>query len=332
MKSDPLIIAGSGRSGTTWVLDVLAGANNLRPIFEPLNPRGVTEAQRFCNCYVREGAYEPELRHFMERVFNGELNSLWTNTRILPNKIRPSVTQITSWDYSYTLLSLYKRLFVRYFSYLRRRSCRTITKFISANLMLDWLRANFNSRIVYVVRHPGSVAASQISASRTKDGAVWDFYGPVQQKKLIQYKHDEQLRKDYLDQYYEIFSKELSPVAGYTLLWCIENILPIYNLQKKEQHVFFYEDIVTNPEKEFSLMVNILGLDRHPDMSSITRPSQQASQEMKNESSAATKLTRWLKCFSQKELNEIDEILKFFNVTTYNAYEPMPISRRQDSA
>jgi len=32
------LIAGSGRSGTTWVLDALADANDLRPVFEPLHP------------------------------------------------------------------------------------------------------------------------------------------------------------------------------------------------------------------------------------------------------------------------------------------------------
>jgi hypothetical protein len=235
MGNHPLIIAGSGRSGTTWVLDALAEANNLRPIFEPLNPNGVKDARRFCNRYVREDAHEPDLKHFMHRVFNGEFSSQWTNTRILPYKVRPLVSRMGSWNYNYTLLSLYKKLCIRYFTYLRRRTYKPITKCIRANLMLDWLQSNFNAQIVFIVRHPGSVAASQIAASKTADGAVWDFNGPMLQKKLYQYKHDEQLREDYLDKYHEIFLKKLSPVAGYTLLWCIENILPMYNLQKKKQ-------------------------------------------------------------------------------------------------
>ena len=36
--NDLLIIAGSGRSGTTWVLDAVAEANQLRTKFEPLGP------------------------------------------------------------------------------------------------------------------------------------------------------------------------------------------------------------------------------------------------------------------------------------------------------
>ena len=331
MEINPLVIAGSGRSGTTWVLDVLAEANNLRPVFEPLNPEGVNEARDFGNCYVRENAYKAELKCFMEKVFNGELNYLlWPNTRFLPAKMRPSISQMTSWDYNYTLLSRYKKFFIRYSNYARKKSFRPITKFIRANLMLDWLSANFNPRIIFLVRHPGAVAASKIAAAKTKGGRGWDFNGPNEQRILFQYKQDEQLRKDYLDKYYEIFLEELSPIAGYTLIWCIENILPIYNLQKKKRYVFFYEDIVKNSKKEFDHMVKILGLERNPDKSCILMPSQQASREMRNSSFEENQLTRWMKSFNQEQLGEMDRILKFFNVTTYNAYESMPVSRTQD--
>lgn len=330
MESNPLIIAGSGRSGTTWVLDVLAETNNLRPVFEPLNPLGVRETRFFCNRYVREKAYEPELKCFMEKVFTGKLNYLWPKTRIVPAEMPSSISQMTSWDYNYTLLSHYTKILIRYSNYARKKSFRPITKFIRANLMLDWLVANFNPRIIFLVRHPGAVVASQIAASKGKIGAVWDFNGSTKQSILSQYKQDEQLRKDYLDKYYEIFSEKLSPVAGHTLLWCIENILPIYNQQKKKRYVFFYEDIVKDPEKEFGRMAKVLSLERKPDSAIIAQPSQQASREMRNRSFDEKQLTRWMKSFNQEQLGEIDKILKFFKVTTYNAYEPMPVNRTQD--
>jgi hypothetical protein len=52
--SDPIrIIAGSGRSGTTWVLDALAEANALRPVFEPLHPLAIPQARPFAYRYYR---------------------------------------------------------------------------------------------------------------------------------------------------------------------------------------------------------------------------------------------------------------------------------------
>jgi hypothetical protein len=330
MTHHPLIIAGSGRSGTTWVLDVLAEANNLRPVFEPLNPFGVSEARPFCNRYLRENDYEPELKCFMEKIFNGKLNHIWPNTRFLPSLLRPSISKMSSWNYNYTLLSRYKNFLIQYYYYVRKKSFRPITKFIRANLMLDWIERNFGAKIVYIVRHPGAVVASKITASKTEGGAIWDFTGPNEQRILSQYKHDEQLRTDYLDKYYEIFSEKLSPVSGHTLLWCIENMLPVYTLQKKKQYVFFYEDVLNNPEIEFDRMVKILGVECKPDNSIIALPSQQASREMKNGTFEGNQLTRWMKKFNRQELDEIDGILKFFKVTIYNAFEPLPVNRTQE--
>ena len=96
-----------------------------------------------------------------------------------------------------------------------------------------------------------------------------------------------------------------------------------------QQHIFFYEDIVNNPKKEFEHMVKILHLERTPDKSDIIRPSQQASSEMET-CSFRENHTRWMKSFNRRQLSEIDNILNFFKVTIYNAYEPMPISRTQD--
>ena len=331
MKNAPLVIAGSGRSGTTWVLDVLAEANHLRTVFEPLNPKGVAQAKNFCHRYVRENAVEPELKSFMEKVFSGKLKAVWPIARIRPCKLSPSFMNMKSFSSVYSLSSKYKSFAIRYYKYFELNSSQQITKFIRANLMLDWLSSNFDARIAFIVRHPGAVAASKILAAGFEGGKVWDFYGPDEQQKLLQYQQDDQLKKDYLEKYFNIFTEKLSPVAGHTVIWCIENMLPIYRLQQKNKYVFFYEDIITNPEKEFNRMVRLFGLKNKPADSSIKRPSQQASQEMKNNSQSDSPLTRWMAKFTRRELSEIDTILKFFNVSIYNAYEPMPINRKQQS-
>ena len=327
----PLIVAGSGRSGTTWVLDVLAEANDLRPVFEPLNPYAIMEAQPFANRYIKEDAADPELKKFLERSFKGELNYLWPNTRFLPSALKPSISEMTSWNYNYTLMSKYKKLVKRYCSYLRIKPFRPITKFIRANLMLDWIEVNFNARIIYVVRHPGAVAASKIAASRKKGGGeVWDFYGPQEQKILFRYKNDHQLKEDYLGKYFDIFEEKLTPAAGHTVLWCIENILPIFNQQKKNGHVFFYEDLVLNPEKEFDRIAKALGLAKEPESNIIERPSQQVSQEMMSNRSVTDQLSRWMKSFNKEQLDEIERVLKFFNVAIYSTEEPLPINKIQE--
>ena len=85
----PLIIAGLGRSGTTWILDSLAEANGLATLFEPLHPNAVPHAKFFSNRYVRDDSYEPELSKFMDKVFSGDLRSVWAKYRVRPDSLLP---------------------------------------------------------------------------------------------------------------------------------------------------------------------------------------------------------------------------------------------------
>lgn len=72
-----VIIAGSGRSGTTWVLDSLADVNRMRTVFEPLNPAGAPAAAPMAYQYIEAAADAPELMAFMERVFSGNMRCLY---------------------------------------------------------------------------------------------------------------------------------------------------------------------------------------------------------------------------------------------------------------
>ena len=65
----PRIVAGFGRSGTTWVQDSLASANSLRTVFEPLNTKTVPEAGPYANKFLLEDDDEPELFRLLKRYF-----------------------------------------------------------------------------------------------------------------------------------------------------------------------------------------------------------------------------------------------------------------------
>jgi hypothetical protein len=190
--------------------------------------------------------------------------------------------------------------------------------------MLDWMIERFDAQIVFVLRHPGAVAASKIYASGKRYGEVWDFNGPVQQETLTKYKLDEQFKKDYLHRYEDIFQEQLTPVAGHTILWCLENMIPINHAQKNKLAIFFYEDLVKEPEKGFGRMTEFLGLEKRPDATQTFIPSQQAPLNKKDILFGEDQLSRWMKYFHQNQIDEIDRILKYFSVTIYNAHEPMP--------
>jgi hypothetical protein len=122
-----LLVVGMGRSGTTWVCNLINYDNRYRVVFEPFSPTHVPEAQAFDFLpYLRPDCNDSVLANDARRILTGKVHNYWVDrdTRGL----------------------LYRH---------------RIIKDIRCNLMLGWLRRiAHNPPIVLVVRHPLQVAAS----------------------------------------------------------------------------------------------------------------------------------------------------------------------------
>jgi hypothetical protein len=122
-----LMLAGSGRSGSTWLSEVLVERFSCRMIFEPLRRDRVDLAAHVpWGVYVDAGRSDPELRAVMESIMTGRIRSRWTdrhNVRRLPG--------------------------------------RRLVKEIRATNLLPWLHVQFpESPVLYLLRHPVPVAWS----------------------------------------------------------------------------------------------------------------------------------------------------------------------------
>ncbi len=168
MKNDgarraPMVNAGSGRSGTTWVLDVLATSFHLRPIFEPLNPYAVKAAGAYAGRYVPREADLPGMESFFGRIFAGDLSTSWTDLRFHPRRLFPERGTLADLDAYKLMLHRWAQAFKQYRTYGPCRGRETvIVKFIRANLLLAWLSDRFDAKIHFLCRHPGAVAESKL--------------------------------------------------------------------------------------------------------------------------------------------------------------------------
>jgi hypothetical protein len=124
-----VFLAGSGRSGTTWLADIVNYRNDYRYIHEPFHRHQV----RLCRAFGYRQYLRPEVRdpRFLEparRILTGRLRSLWAdqhNRTALPH--------------------------------------RRFVKEVRANLFLKWLHGNFAEvPIVLLLRHPCAVASSRL--------------------------------------------------------------------------------------------------------------------------------------------------------------------------
>lgn len=120
-------LAGTARSGTTWVSELINHDNDYRFIFEPFDARKIPQvAPLGGRKYVRPADDSPELRAVAEYVLSGRIRHRWTerfNHRLMAD--------------------------------------RRLIKDVRANLFLPWLRQQFPGlRIVLVVRDPYATASS----------------------------------------------------------------------------------------------------------------------------------------------------------------------------
>ena len=214
MLSKIVIIAGSGRSGTTWIQDVLAEANGLRTVFEPLHPQGVSRARGLAYRYVPADDDSPEVRRFFDDLLAGRIRGLWPDYRIRPdrfNLLNHGVGEVV-WN---------ARKLVRHRRQYRDQRARpsAVIKMIRANLMLSWIASHYEVPILLVVRHPCAVIASRLKIG----GGDWDAH-----KALGHYLGDRRLVDAVRDRYgVDITRTDRGPEATLAVVWCIENMLPL---------------------------------------------------------------------------------------------------------
>ena len=319
-----IVVAGSGRSGTTWVLDAIARANGFRTIFEPLHPLLVPEAAPFANQYISENTSRPELESFISRVFSGQIQGLWVDRRINPVTLYPSHFLETlnvsnkgfSIDSTKRYLGYWKKMVGQYFYYRHQTTLNhCIVKFIRANLMLGWLKNRFDVKIIFLMRHPGAVVESKLrSGSRH-----WPF-----QPLIERYLSDRDLQEDFLHPYANITSGKMSGVTGQTILWCIENIVPL-NINRDHIYPVYYENLVAKPEVEWPALISWAGLTEIPNVALLNRPSSQTKTRKAGVNFDISHLGNWKRRLSRSEINDIDHVLRAFNVKDYSAYETLPL-------
>lgn len=124
-----VLLAGCGRSGTTWLAELLASTGSFRVMFEPFSPKHVRPAARACpvRSYIAPGNTGGACAKYVERVLAGRIRHPWVDR--------------------YNRVSIVERRLV---------------KTIRANFMLKWVRDSFPSiPIVMLVRNPVAIAFSR---------------------------------------------------------------------------------------------------------------------------------------------------------------------------
>lgn len=307
VNNKTIIIAGSGRSGTTWVQDSIAEANGLRTIFEPLHPIGVPSAREFAHKYCTTNANNHDLKLFMDQVLSGNYRSLWMNYRVRPDRFNISRVGV------YVAVKNIRKLVRHYWKYQTKENNGFAIKFIRANLILPWLAYQYKIPILFITRHPCAIVASRLKlAGKDKD---WSS-----QLGLDHYRSDPNVVRLIQEEFGVDITESFSSVEAITCVWCIENILPIRWADDAGYVVTTYEALLTQQE-EWQRVISRLGLSHVPDSSLRGMPSQQVSIEMQGKEFSEEHLSKWRQVISADQMREVTAVLDRFTCTIYSVDE-----------
>lgn len=124
-----VLLAGSGRSGTTWLGQIINADHDYREVFEPLFPDRVKQVADFPTTrYITANDHDPALARRIGALLEGRVRNAWT-------------------DQFNRKLIAHQRLI----------------KVIRGNLMLGYIRQSFPQvKLCFATRHPCAVALSRL--------------------------------------------------------------------------------------------------------------------------------------------------------------------------
>jgi hypothetical protein len=255
--SSAILVAGSGRSGTTWLMSVLSSAGGVQPIFEPLFPVASPEARRLTGFrghdrrylsshYLRPGGEYPQWQRFLGNVLSGKIRSYWTD---------------------FERASVFPRRFA--------------IKLIRANLMLGYIHDHLRPSIVYITRHPCAVVSARVRLGWRS--AVADI---LRQDALIE---------DHLRPHADRIALETDPLGTHAVWWAVENLVAATELATRPHYRLTYEELCLRPVEVARDLARWLEIRLPQRLESIVERPSRLSRRTRRELTVEERLSLWKK-------------------------------------
>jgi hypothetical protein len=201
----------------------------------------------------------------------------------------------------------------RWPDYLQRRlvSGRRLIKEVRANLMLGWIHANFPEMpVVFVLRHPCAVANSMLKL-RWKPGVD----ALLSQRDLVE---------DFLEPFEEEIRSARTDFERHVFSWCIENYVPLMQLERGEIYLIFYENLCEDPKGEVKRLFAFLGKDFDKCIFEKMKKPSLFSRPDSALLSGERLVGGWLNHVTDAQLERVVEILGLFGLDKVYSDEAMP--------
>jgi len=279
-----LFLAGVGRSGTTWVSDIINYNNDYRYIHEPFHPYRVKEASNFRYIqYLRPENRELRYLEPAKDLLSGRVRNRWTD-------------------------SVNKTIFAR----------KRLIKDIRANLLLKWIHSNFPEiPIILLFRHPCAVANSwlKLGWGQEDHGSKSDIEVCTSQAELME---------DFLEPFREGIAKAQDDFEKHIFFWCMQYYVPLKQFKYGEIYLCFYENLCENPHEEIKNLFGFLGRKFDEKVLGILGTPSSLTREDSAIVKGTSLIDSWREYVSAQDLKNALKILSLFGLEKIYSSDSMP--------
>lgn len=284
----PILVIGNGRSGTSWIGEVLGKAPQTLYYREPCHPRrnglGNDSADHIWTRYVRPEEDDPYFESALNLALNGHF---WQGC-------------------GYGLRDYQARFTTQ---------PRIIIKEVASFLSLAWLASKWNLQILVVVRHPGAYAASVRNLSQDS----------AEINRLALLCANSKLADDHIAHLLEHLSRLNTPLEASVGAWAVRNLCMLETInQIPNIKLIHYESIAENPVQGFEKLYLSLGLKYSQEVAEHVRMRSSSTSDGLFSTSRISRdrVDAWKKELNEQEKTAVRRTLEPFNLPWYcNASE-----------
>jgi len=272
-----IIVAGSARSGTSWLAEIIALQFRYRLLFEPEHEFQTENGHLICDKLITENNIISAQEKYFIQIFNNKVDNDW-------------IAQCSNRKYKMHLWSFIPKKYV--------------IKFVRGNLSSVFMNAHFNIPTLFIIRNPYDVIFSQ---NRVKFPWLYDLSHFMKQDELSLF-----LKENYSFNWGNF--ENYTEIQKLTIRWCIENqvVLDKNKAVNDNFKILRYEALKSDINMYYSICeaFNIKPLSNIKEV--YNRPSSKTHPK-----SNIRGVQQKTKRFELRDIKEINKILDNFNVDFY---------------
>lgn len=235
--SRTVAIVGFGRSGTTWLSDIVSKASGQALLFEPWHPEVLEGSKRFSYRSSYSDAETVELVNYLARALDKGQPVPWLLRNHLPTAVHEAEPELTA--------EIWAQIGILGF------------KTIRATMVPDWIIANIARRMVFVVRHPLAVVSSILRRAN-----FWEYGWPETYDIFVANAFVGAAGE--IDGVHETLLSRPPPTTDLekvALMWAVTHAIAVPRLEQAQVPIVLYENLYRQPFEWARKVLDALGME-----------------------------------------------------------------------